>query len=361
MGALERRWREGGAVRSVLAPLTYRGRMRRRGLSFPARVIGVLFAVTLTVTGCTRVTPSHKTPGTAGSTASSAASPSASSSAPRPSPKPTPTGPRQGTGAPVHVSLYEGDGQTYGVAMPLIAYFSTPVTDASVFSKATIVTVNGTPAAGAWYFEHSSQASQAMEAHYRPATYWPAHATIHLSLPVAGLWAGPGRVFDDSLSLTVHTGAAQIVKIDGKPGVDTLRAYSDGRLVRTLKVSLGAAQTPTYLGTAVVISKTNPQLMQSTPGEAYYRIEVPWSVRVTYDGEFLHDAYWNDELGQVNLSHGCTNLSPADAQWYYGWSRVGDPVSWVNTGTNKVLPVEDGYGDWNLSWAAYRQGGLLRS
>jgi lipoprotein-anchoring transpeptidase ErfK/SrfK len=260
----------------------------------------------------------------------------------------------------VHVSLHEGDGQSYGVAMPIIAFFSAPVTDASVFDQVTGVTVNGKPAQGAWYWEQSSQSSQAMEAHYRLASYWPAHATIHLNLPVSGLWAGPGRVFDDNLSLTIRTGPAQLVKIDGKPGVDRMWAYSDGKLVRTLNVSLGAAQTPTYLGTAVVISKSNPQLMVSTPGEPYYRIEVPWSVRVTYDGEFLHDAYWNNQLGQVNLSHGCTNLSPADAQWYYAWSQIGDPVTWANTGTSQVLPVWDGYGDWNLAWTTYRQGGLLR-
>ncbi len=98
--------------------------------------------------------------------------------------------------------------------------------------------------------------------------------------------------------------------------------YSDGKLIRTFNISLGAAQTPTYLGTAVVISKANPQLMVSSPGEAYYSIEVPWSVRVTYDGEFLHDAYWNSQLGQANLSHGCTNLAPADAEWYYTWSAA---------------------------------------
>jgi lipoprotein-anchoring transpeptidase ErfK/SrfK len=243
--------------------------------------------------------------------------------------------------------------------MPIIAYFSAPVTDASVFDKVTTVTVNGNPVHGAWYWEQSSQRSQAMEAHYRLAAYWPAHSTIHVSLPVNGLWAGPGRAFDNSLTLTMRTGASQIVKINGKPGVDTMKAYADGKLVRTLRVSLGAAQTPTYLGTAVVISKSNPQLMQSSPGEAYYSIEVPWSVRVTYDGEFLHDAYWNNQLGQVNLSHGCTNLSPADAQWYYSWSQIGDPVSWANTGTSKVLPVWDGYGDWNVSFATYQQGGLL--
>ena len=58
-------------------------------------------------------------------------------------------------------------------------------------------------------------------------------------------------------------------------------------------MSLGKAHTPTYAGTAVVIDKANPQDMVSAPGEPYYNIEVPWSVRVTYDGEFIHDAYWN--------------------------------------------------------------------
>jgi lipoprotein-anchoring transpeptidase ErfK/SrfK len=321
----------------------------------------VLVVALLALSGCTQAARTGNRPG-AKVLSSAGASTMSASSAQRttlPAPKPTPTGPRRGSGIPVHVSLFEGDGQTYGVAMPLIAYFSAPVTDVSVFDQVTAVTVNGKPVAGAWYFEHSSQASQAMEAHYRLAKYWPAHATVHLNLAVAGLWAGPGRVFDDDISLTIHTGAAQIVKIDGTPGVDTMWAYSDGRLVRTLKVSLGAAQTPTYRGTAVVISKNNPELMVSSPGEPYYRIEVPWSVRVTYDGEFLHDAYWNNQLGQVNLSHGCTNLSPADAQWYYGWSRIGDPVTWVHTGTNQVLPVDDGYGDWNLPWATYVRGGEL--
>lgn len=320
------------------------------------RAVALLAALLLTVTACSR-RPAG--PPAGNSTSPHATASGTSSSSASPTAKATPTGPRQGSGTPVHVSLYEGDGQTYGVAMPLIAYFSTPITDASVFKQVTTVTVNGRPVVGAWYFEHSSRTTEAMEAHFRLPVYWPAHATIQLNLPVSGLWAGAGLVFDDSLSLTVHTGAAQVVKVDGKPGVDTMWAYSDGRLVRVLKVSLGAAKTPTFLGTAVVISKSNPQLMQSTPGEAYYRIEVPWSVRVTYDGEFLHDAYWNDQLGQVNLSHGCTNLSPADAQWYYSWSRVGDPVTWVNTGTSKVLPVEDGYGDWNLSWTAYSAGGLV--
>jgi lipoprotein-anchoring transpeptidase ErfK/SrfK len=257
----------------------------------------------------------------------------------------------------VHVSLYESDGQTFGVAMPIIAYFSAAITDASVFEQATSVTVDGKPVHGAWYFEHSSQADQALEAHYRLSAYWPAHASIRVSLPLAGLWAGKGLVFDDNLTLSIKTGAAQVVKVDGK--TKRMRVYSDGKLIRTFLASLGKADTPTYAGTAVVIGKANPQDMVSAPGEPYYNIEVPWSVRVTYDGEFIHDAYWNGELGQANLSHGCTNLSPAAAEWYYHFSLIGDPVTWTNTGTSQRVPVWDGYGDWNLSWASYRQGGLL--
>ena len=295
-------------------------------------------------------------PALASASASAAAAATASASA---DPSPTVTPPRRGSGTPIQVSLFEADGETWGVGMPIIAYFSVAPTDASVFDKVTQVTVNGKPAAGAWYFEQSSRSDEAMEAHYRLASYWPGHSVIKLNLPIGGLWAGAGLVFSDSLTLTMHTGAAHIVKVNGKPGVDQMLVYSDGKLIRKVSVSLGAATTPTYLGTAVAMGKANPELMVSAPGEPYYRIEVPWSVRMTYDGEFLHDAYWNDQLGQVNLSHGCTNMSPTDAQWYYNWSLVGDPVSWVNTGTRKVLPVTDGWGDWNISFAAYAKGGLL--
>jgi lipoprotein-anchoring transpeptidase ErfK/SrfK len=309
------------------------------------------------LTACTTVDPSASVVTTTVTASPSSATPTSPASHPPTTSTPPP--PRRGSGAPVQVSLAEGDGQRYGVAMPIIAYFSVAPTDASVFDKVASVTVNGTPAHGAWYWERSSQAADALEAHYRPAAFWPGHATIRVDLPVAGLWAGPGLVFVNSLTLTMKTGAAQVVKINGQPGVDKMYVYQDGALIRTFNISLGAAQTPTYLGTAVVISKANPQLMVSSPGEAFYSIQVPWSVRVTYDGEFLHDAYWNGQLGQANLSHGCTNMAPADAQWYYKWSQIGDPVTWTHTGTAQVLPVWDGYGDWNLTFAAYQKGGLL--
>jgi lipoprotein-anchoring transpeptidase ErfK/SrfK len=289
---------------------------------------------------------------------SSPAQPKAS--APASTPAPTTAAPTTPAGAPVRVSTFEGDGQTYGVGMPIIAYFSKKITDASAFTKAVTVTVNGSPAGGAWYFEPSQRSDYALEAHYRLPDYWPAHAAIQVSMPLKGLSAGPGLTFSNDLTLDMRTGAAQIAQVDGTPGIDTMTITSDGQPVKTLKVSLGAAKTPTYLGTAVVMAKSNPEEMKSDPGEQpAYDLLVPWSVRVTNSGEFIHDAYWNGHLGTENLSHGCTNLSPADAEWYYGFAQIGDPVTWKNTGTNQVIPVGDGWGDWNLDWATWSKGGLL--
>jgi lipoprotein-anchoring transpeptidase ErfK/SrfK len=84
----------------------------------------------------------------------------------------------------------------------------------------------------------------------------------------------------------------------------------------------------------------------------YYAPEdVKLCTRITYSGEFLHSAPWNHSLGQKNLSHGCINLSPADAQWVYDTFMIGDIVQVKNT--PKPLPIWDGLGDWNVSYDKY--------
>ena len=89
-----------------------------------------------------------------------------------------------------------------------------------------------------------------------------------------------------------------------------------------------------------------------------YDLIVDWSVRVTTSGEYLHAAPWNSEIGQVSTSDGCTNLSVADAKWYYHFARVGDVVIHKHTGGDPVQ-LWDGYTDWNIPWSTYQKGGLL--
>jgi lipoprotein-anchoring transpeptidase ErfK/SrfK len=261
---------------------------------------------------------------------------------------------------PVHVSLFQGDGQTYGIGMPIIAQFSKKVTDAHAFNKAVTVTVNGKPAGGAWFWVPSNT-GYAMEAHYRPQSYWPAHSKIQMTMPLKGIGAGKGLAFDDSLTLSINIGAAHVSTVNGTN--EKMTVTSDGQPVKTMPVSLGQASTPTYLGTKVVMAKKNPQHMVSAPGEANpYALDVPWSVRLTNSGEFVHAAAWNTgNIGSRSTSHGCTNLTVADAQWFYNFSVIGDVVQYTNTGTNNTMPSWDGYGDWNVSWPQWQAGNLLKN
>jgi lipoprotein-anchoring transpeptidase ErfK/SrfK len=266
---------------------------------------------------------------------------------------PSPTAP---AGKPVHVRLLESDGSTWGVGMPIIAYLSAKVTDAKAFAAATKVTVNDQPAEGAWYFEKSAIYSGfPLEAHYRTESYWPAHAKIHMDLAVKGQSAGTGLVFDNSLTLDMSTGAANISKIDGK--TERMTVTSDGKQMFSFPVSLGKASTPTFSGTKIVMEKDKVQRMTG-PG---YDLKVPWSVRITNSGEFVHSASWNGgNIGQRSTSHGCTNLNVSDAEHFYAFAQVGDVTEYTRTG-GPTMPSWDGYGDWNLSWTTWRTGGAVRA
>jgi lipoprotein-anchoring transpeptidase ErfK/SrfK len=239
--------------------------------------------------------------------------------------------------------------------MPIIARFPVKVTDAREFARATQVTVDGAAAQGAWYFEYSDPASgHVMEAHLRPQAYWPAHAKIHVDLPVAGLPAGRGLVFDNSLTLDFSTGAAHIATVDD--ATHTLRLVSDGKPAGTYPVSLGADNTPTSRGTKVIMEK-GLSICMSGPG--YHECGVKYTQRLTYGGEYLHAAPWNlAHLGRIDSSNGCTNLSTTDAATLYKILQVGDVVTYPNA-TGPRMQLGQGYGDWNVSWSQWLTGGAV--
>ena len=96
--------------------------------------------------------------------------------------------------------------------------------------------------------------------------------------------------------------------------------------------------------------------MQMTgPG---YSLSVPWSVRFTFSGDYYHDAYWSvGEQGFENVSHGCVNLAPANAETYYNLAVPGDPIT--ITGSPKGGNWDNGWTEWFLSWSQYLQGSAL--
>jgi lipoprotein-anchoring transpeptidase ErfK/SrfK len=273
-----------------------------------------------------------------------------------PSPPRTTLSSVSGARKPVHIKLLNSDGSTVGIGMPVIAYFSRPITDGRAFAAATTLTVDGKPANGAWYFERSAaDPNYPIEAHFRMASYWPANAKIHVGLPVADVSAGDGMAFDDSLTLDFSTGPAQIVTVDDV--AHRLVLTRDGRQIEQAPVSLGSSKTPTLRGTKVIMDK-QPVISMRSPG--FYRARVQWTERLTYSGEYLHAAPWNEkniDLG-VDTSNGCTNLLPTDAKTLFSDLRIGDVVQFPNA-TGSEMTLGDGYGDWNMTWGQWQSGGLV--
>jgi lipoprotein-anchoring transpeptidase ErfK/SrfK len=315
-----------------------------------ARVIGLIAAVGLLVAACSSNSPSGS--GTIFKTVDPSESAGGSSSAPAP----TSSSPTAAPAKPVHIKLLNSDGSTYGVGMPVIAFFSKKITSAKALQQATKATVNGKPVAGGWYFEYSVYLKgYPIEAHWRPQSYWPAHAQVHVDIPSKGLSAGPGLAYDDSLTLDFATGARNIGVVNDAN--HTITVTSDGRVKYKFPVSLGSNETPTSSGVKVIMEKG---LDISMRGPGYYDPHVKYTQRLTYGGEYLHAAPWNTHNIDhgVDSSNGCTNLHPDDAKTLYGFLRVGDVVQYPNA-NGKAMTMGAGYGDWNVSWAAWQTGGLI--
>ncbi len=322
------------------------------GVSTPACVkshhlaLGLLAVLALLISACSSggSGPNKTVTQTAsGAGASSSASPS----------KTKPTGPPP---KPVHIKLFNEDGVKYGVGIPVIAFFSKKISSGKALQNATTVTVNGQKSKGAWYFESSQYLKgYPIEAHFRLEHYWPAHATVKVSIPTKGLSAGKGLAYDDSLTLDFTTGAANISVVND--ATHTITVTSDGKPYGKFPVSLGASNTPTAHGTKVIMEKGR-SICMSGPG--YHECGVKYTQRLTYGGEYLHSAPWN--VGHIHngidSSNGCTNMLPNDAQRVFGFLRIGDVVTYPNA-NGPQMSLGAGYGDWNVDWGQWQTGGLV--
>jgi lipoprotein-anchoring transpeptidase ErfK/SrfK len=245
-------------------------------------------------------------------------------------------------------------GETVGVGMPVIVTFDVPVTDRAAFEKH--MTVTSTPRqAGSWHWLSST------EVHWRPKTYWKAGTDVHVDVDVNSIPAGNGVYGQESRTVDFHVGDAHVYKVNAQ--TDQMQVFSNGRLLRTIPVTTGKPGFTTRSGTKVIIEKFPSKRMNSetvgiTGAEAYNIGNVQWAMRLTYSGEFLHAAPWSvADQGHANVSHGCTGMSTSDAAWLYAMSRRGDVVE--TTGTDRPMTLTNGYGDWNESFAQWRQGSAL--
>jgi lipoprotein-anchoring transpeptidase ErfK/SrfK len=180
---------------------------------------------------------------------------------------------------------------------------------------------------------------------------------------VFGVDLGGGVYGETDRTETVHVHDAWVAKADG--ATEQMQIFDNGALVKTMPISLGSPGFPSHTGPHVITDKQPSIIMDSCtygvcagqPG--YYKEQVDLDLRISDDGEFVHSAPWSvGSQGGANVSHGCVNLSPENAQWFFDHFGVGDVVEITNSG-GPPLPLGDTYGDWELSWAQWQKGSAL--
>ena len=245
-------------------------------------------------------------------------------------------------------------GGVVGVGMPVIVQFDSPVsTKARRAEVEKLVMVTAVPVqSGSWGWLDDRQLM------WRPEHYWIAGTRVTVSTPLHGVQTGDGKWVTEDARTSFTVGPAMVSTVNMRAHTMTVRR--NGAVIRNFKVSTGKAGplTETRFGTKVIIERSSQITMDSatvgipkgSPG--YYKIKTQWNLRLTWTGEFIHSAPWSvNAQGTQNVSHGCTNMAPADAEWMFSNSKVGDVVAF--TGSSRAFKPEEGIGVWVYPYAAW--------
>jgi lipoprotein-anchoring transpeptidase ErfK/SrfK len=242
-------------------------------------------------------------------------------------------------------TIFEGYQKTYGVGMPIILTFDRDIQYKRAVERSLQVSSTHR-VVGAWYWDGDRTL------YFRPRNYWPANTNVGFIGHLNGVEGAPGVYGVHTLRQSFLVGRS-LIAVASTVSHHVL-IYKDRRLFGDWPISSGKPGDDTPKGTYVTIEKTNPEEMKG-PG---YDIMVPWSVRFTWSGDFLHDAFWSvGQQGFANVSHGCVNLSPEHAKIYYEMSVPGDPVT--ITGSPRGGTWGNGWTIWFLSWRDYLRGSAL--
>jgi lipoprotein-anchoring transpeptidase ErfK/SrfK len=245
------------------------------------------------------------------------------------------------------------NGETVGVGQPISIYFDEPITDRQAAENAITVTTDP-PAEGAFYWFSKK------EVHWRPQQFWDPGTHVTVDIHDYGKDFGNGVYGEQDRTSHFTIGDALVATADG--AAHQMTVAINGRLVRTMPISMGKPDTPSAKGVHVVTERNATKVMDSTtfglaldaPGG--YIAKVKWATRISNSGEFVHSAPWSvAQQGNSNVSHGCINLSPDNAKWFFDNAKKGDVVINVNTGGPDLKPY-DGFGDWQVPWGQWVSG-----
>jgi lipoprotein-anchoring transpeptidase ErfK/SrfK len=244
------------------------------------------------------------------------------------------------------------NGETVGVGQPLSIYFDEPIADRQAAENAMTVTTSP-HVEGAFYWFSKK------EVHWRPREFWKPGTRVTVEIHDYGKDFGNGVYGQEDRVSHFTIGDAFIARADGATHQMTVEV--NGQIVRTMPISMGRENFPSAKGVHVVTERNATKVMDSTTfGLALdaggYMTKVQWATRISNGGEFVHAAPWSlAQQGNSNVSHGCINLSPENAKWFFDNVKKGDVVINTNTGGPDLKPW-DGFGDWQVPWDQWVSG-----
>lgn len=211
---------------------------------------------------------------------------------------------------PPAVSVSPAAGEVVGVAYPVTVAFADPVRNRVQAERGITFSADTIPVGTFDWLDDST-------VRFTPISFWPAHSTI--SVQALG--------FKSSF----ETGA-QVVGV-ADISAHTFTVSIDGVVAREMPASMGKSGFATPVGRFTALEKQSVVVMDSrTIGIPLedpegYKLTVYDAVRVTWGGVYVHGAPWSvGSQGYANVSHGCINLSPDNADWYYNNVHIGDPI-----------------------------------
>jgi lipoprotein-anchoring transpeptidase ErfK/SrfK len=245
------------------------------------------------------------------------------------------------------------DGEVVGVGEPLAIRFDETIADRVAAEKAIGVTTDP-PVEGAFYWLNKR------EVHWRPEHFWKPGTVVNVAVNTYGVDLGDGVFGEDNLRTHFTIGDEVIATADDTTKVVTVRV--NGEVVKTMPTSMGKDSTPTASGIYILGERFAHMIMDSSTygvpvnSPNGYRTEVNFATQMSYSGVFVHSAPWSvGAQGHTNTSHGCLNVSPSNAQWFFDHTKRGDIVEVLNT-VGPPLSGTEGLGDWNIPWDQWHAG-----
>ncbi|ARX84136.1 hypothetical protein SMD44_03572 [Streptomyces alboflavus] len=260
------------------------------------------------------------------------------------------------------IGTYTPDGgTTVGAGMPVSFTFDKAITDKkAVQSHITVSSSSGQKVVGHWF------GNQRLD--FRPQEYWKAGSKVTMKIELDGVKGAANATGVQDKTVTFTVGRSQVSTVDVKAKKMTVER--DGKVVKTIPISAGSPQNPTYNGQMVISEKfTQTRMNGSTVGFGgeYDIKDVPHAMRLSTSGTFIHGNYWSSPsiFGSANTSHGCVGLRDVQgaqgdtvAKWFYDNSLVGDVVT-VKGSPDKTIAPDNGLNGWNMSWSQWTAGSAV--